>query len=368
MIRKLLTVVLAVVVIVSLVVGGCAKPAPTPAPAPAPSPAPAPAPAPGPAPAPVPTSAAEFYKGKTITMIVPLSPGGGMDTYARLSSSYLAEITGANVIVKNMTGAGGLRAVNWMYTTAPKDGLTICFGDTGVVLPPWLMDIEGTEYDVRDFEYLGLLQTTNMALVVKSGGSYTSVDALKKAKGLKFGGFGSADWVTVGSVLSAELLDLDAKVIAGYAGSGATLLALAQGEVDGFSPPLDSTFRYAAQGQCVPVFVIGLERDANWPDLPSVAEVTELSPEKTKLLQMVGFRSGRMPFAPPGVPKDRVKFLADSFAELAQGEAFPKSVVKVAGYWSGWATREEVTAIITEVAANKSDYQVLSTLMDKYVS
>jgi len=290
-----------------------------------------------------------------------------MDTYARLSATYLEDITGANVIVKNMTGAGGLRAVNWMYTTAPKDGLTICFGDTGIVFPPWLTDAEGVEYDMKEFNYLGMIQTTDMAFVVKPDGPYTSVDALKAAKDLKLGGFGPAEWVTVGAVLSAELLDLDAKVITGYKGSGATLLALAQEEIVGYAPPLDSTFRYAAEGQCKPLFVISDKRDANWPDLPTVAEVTELSEPDAKLLSMF-FSSGRMPFAPPGVPADRVKFLADSLATLAQSKDFQKSVKRVSGYWSGSASCEEVSAMAMEVAKNKPEYQSLYIpMLDKFI-
>ena len=289
-----------------------------------------------------------------------------MDTYARISATYLGDITGANVVVKNMTGAGGLRAVNWMYTTAPKDGLTICFGDTGIAWPSWLMGAEGTEYDMREFNYLGMIQTTRLNFVVKPGSPYTSVEALKQAKGLRLGGFGRAEWITMGAVLSAELLDLDAKVITGYHGSGPTLLALAQGEVDAFTPPLDSTFRYAAEGQCEPVFTLDFERDKNWPDLPSVAEVTELSEQDTKLLKMF-FPPGRMPFAPPGVPADRVKFLADSLAELAQSEHFQKSVKKVAGYWSGSTSFEEITAMAAEVAKSQADYQSLyAPMLDKY--
>ena len=364
--RKIFLISMLIFLAAILILGGCAKPAPAPAPTPAPAPAPTPAPTPTPTPAPTPVSPADFYKGNTLTIIVPTTPGGGSDTYARLVASYLSGILEATVIVDNMPGAGALVAQNYLYRKAKPDGLTIATTNPDAFWLPWLYKQEGVEYVADEFEIIAQLQPMPFVFYTKPDGPYTSVEALKQGKDIVLAAQAPTDFIIMGDVVVAEILGLDAKVISGYPGSYECALAVAQGEADGHTTPIRSARSFADQGFAHPLIMITRERDEQMPDLPALGELKELTEYDNNLLDMY-FPGGKMYVAPPGTPKDRVDFLVDTFNALFSSEDFQKSIKKVDGYWAGFRTREELMKELAAVVKLKDDYiNVFLSLAEKY--
>jgi tripartite-type tricarboxylate transporter receptor subunit TctC len=100
---------------------------------------------------------ADFYAGKTVQLIIGYAPGAGYDEYARLLGRHIGRHIPGNptVVVQNMPGAGSIRAANYLYNVAPKDGTTIGGFARGVFLDPLLGRTEGNRYDAAKFGWLG---------------------------------------------------------------------------------------------------------------------------------------------------------------------------------------------------------------------
>lgn len=285
-------------------------------------------------PAPRATTADDFYRGKTLTIIVPYNPGGSNDVLARLFATYLAPKIDGNVVVKNMPAAGGYVAYNHIYQAAKPDGLTICLGATDALFAPWITAEKGVQWDPTKFEVIGTIQPISFMFMVKTGSPYISIEALKRAKGLKFGGISPLDNYTLASVVVAALLDLDAKVVSGYKGSSAILLAIIQGELHGSAFAVDSGFNYFKQGLIKPVFVIGYKKYEPWKEVPSLNELIQLSDSDRELLDLL-IEVHKPWIAPPGTPKDRIEFLAKSLYEIAYDKGLSDTVKRIYNLWGG---------------------------------
>src|SRR5436305_2227649 len=99
---------------------------------------------------------ADFYKGKTVDLMIGYSVGGGYDVYARMIARHLGKHIPGNptVIPRNMEGAGSLRLANWLYTAAPKDGTSIGATSRGMAFDP-LLGASGAQFDAAKFNWIG---------------------------------------------------------------------------------------------------------------------------------------------------------------------------------------------------------------------
>ena len=183
---------------------------------------------------------ADFYKGKTITLLVGYGPGGGYDVYARLLARHIGKFIPGNpaVIVQNMPGAGSLRATNYLYNTAPRDGTV--FG-TFARNMPFLAILGGNknvQFDPGKFTWLGSPSSSEndayMLFVRKDAKVKTIQDAMKKdGPPLVLGGTAEGATGNDVSILLRDVLGLNIKLIAGYPDSGAIFLATERKEIDG---------------------------------------------------------------------------------------------------------------------------------------
>lgn len=254
---------LAISVLAVTLFASCAPAAPAPAatdaPKPAPpaaapaattAPAPAAAPAASPAAAPAATSnvsgaakpagdqkaVADFYQGKTVRIIVGSAAGGGYDTYARVVAKVLPKyIPGSpTVIVENMEGAGSLRAANYVYKAAPKDGTVIGHIQGGLFLQQ-VLGQEGIEFDSTKWRVLGIPAVEKPLCVATTKSGFKSIAEAMNPGGRQFvvGGNapGSSTWDTAVRLKGA--LDLNIKLVDGYDGTAKVRLAMDQGELDG---------------------------------------------------------------------------------------------------------------------------------------
>ncbi|MDH3242680.1 MAG: hypothetical protein OEO83_18660 [Alphaproteobacteria bacterium] len=281
----------------------------------------------------LPAGAADFYQGKTIKIIIGYSPGGGYDIYARNLARHMGKyIPGTpNMISQNMTGAGSLRAANYLYNRAPKDGTQ--FGTFSRTLPILALTGAGknVRYDPVKFTWIG--STASYAddayiMSVHKDAGVTSVRELmgKNAKSVTFGStnFGSTGF-DVPLVLKSTL-GLNIKLVHGYPGGSAINLAITRREMDGRTQGLSSLRTMGDwRKERVPLvqFARGMVRH---PDLQNVPTALELATrqEDRDLITMIetAFFMARPYAAPPGLPAERTKLLRAAFTAAQKDPAY----------------------------------------------
>ncbi len=258
--------------------------------------------------------AAEFYRGKTVRFVVGVGVGGGFDAYARMIAPHLAKELGANVIVENVLGAGGLLSLNQTYSAQP-DGLRLLIVNGTPAGLGQLLGQDNLRYDLTKFAHLGIIAAYPWMWVagLKSGiGKVADAKARDgKPKTVRWGGTGPSDGPADGAATTCEALQLDCRIVLGYKGSAEIALAMERGETDSLYVSDSSAAAYVQGGQAVAVASMGRVRSPLLADTPTVFEQASLSPEQEWLLD---FRAnlndlGRILVTTPGVPADRLAFL-----------------------------------------------------------
>ena len=251
-----------------------------------------------------------FYKGKTVRFIVGVGVGGGFDAYARMIAPFLAKELGANVIVENLVGAGGLLSLNQTYA-APPDGLRLLIVNGTPAGLGQLLGQDNLRYDLLKFDHLGIIAAYPWMWVVGNKSGIAGVKDGLGGKLVRWGGTGPSDGPADGAATSCEALKMNCKIVLGYKGSAEIALAMERGEVDSLYVSDSSAFAYVQAGQAVPVASMGHVRSPLLPQVPTVFEQTSLTPDQEWLLD---FRSnlndlGRILVTTPGTPADRLAFL-----------------------------------------------------------
>jgi tripartite-type tricarboxylate transporter receptor subunit TctC len=267
-------------------------------------------------------SPADFYKGKQIAMITAASPGGGYDQYARLIAQHMPRYIPGNpsIVVQNMVGAEGLRAANYIYNVAAKDGTVIggLSRNTGLA-QLYAFDSSGVQFDPRKFHWLGSpQQEIGLFIVHAKSGVKTAADL--KSKDLSV----SATAHNSPSAIYARMLNATygtrLKPVSGYQGSQAALLALERFEVEThISGGSSAAFRariepWLKSGTAHIVMQMGMSRDSAYPDVPTVLDLLTI-PSDRQLFE-IGFIeqvAGRPFVMPPGTPPDRVAVMRAAF-------------------------------------------------------
>jgi tripartite-type tricarboxylate transporter receptor subunit TctC len=260
---------------------------------------------------------AEFYKGKTIRLIVAFSAGGGFDTYSRAIGRHLGKhIPGRpTVIVENMTGAGGIIQANYMYSSAKPDGLTVGNNIGGLVLQQ-IMGAKGIQFDGRRFEYLGAPGVDHPICVLTKASGITDMEKWFAAKDpVKLGGVGPGGTASdVARALQAAL-KLPIQVVDGYKGTSDIRLAAESGELAGGCWAWESIKTMWQKGiESREVSVVVQAMPKKHPELQNVPLAIDYAKtdDAKRLLQHAVHDTAiitRLYFMPPGTPKDRVAIL-----------------------------------------------------------
>jgi tripartite-type tricarboxylate transporter receptor subunit TctC len=276
-------------------------------------------------------SAEDFYKGKTIRIVVGFSAGGGFDTYARTIARHMAKhIPGEPaIVVENMTGAGSLIAANHVYKVAKPDGLTIGHFIGGLFLGQ-VLGQKGIEFDARKFEFIGAPITDHVVCAMTKASGITSVEKWMASKApVKMGGIapGTSTPDNATRIFKAAL-GLPIQLVTGYKGTADVRLAAESGEIAGGCWGWDSvsvTWRKALDSGDA-IVVLQANRKTH-PDLPQVPQAIKLakSDEGRKMIE-VGVHSDsdivRTYTLPPGTPKDRVQLLRKAFESTLKDSEF----------------------------------------------
>jgi tripartite-type tricarboxylate transporter receptor subunit TctC len=273
-------------------------------------------------------SVADFYRGKTINMIVGYSAGGGYDIYARLIAPYLTKHLPGNpsVVVQNMDGAGSLKATNYLYNVAPKDGTAIGTFGRGLAMEP-LIGGAGTQFDATKFTWLASGTNELGVFVVWHTSPIKTWDDML-TKEFTVGGEGSGSDPDIYAALLKNLFGVKLKLISGYPGTSEVTLALERGEVDGRASwswsSLKSTKSNWINDKLVRFPVqLGTVRNPDLPDVPTILDFAKTEKQQ-QIVKLILSRQvmGRPFAAPPGVPEDRKQALRKAFDDSFKDPEF----------------------------------------------
>jgi tripartite-type tricarboxylate transporter receptor subunit TctC len=273
----------------------------------------------------------EFYRGKSVRIVVGFSAGGGFDTYARAIARHLSKhIPGnPNVVVENMTGAGSLIAANHVFKVAKPDGLTIGHFIGGFFLGQ-VLGQPGIEFDARKFEFIGAPVSDHVVCALTKASGITSVEKWMASKTpVKMGGLapGTSTPDNATRILKAAL-GLPIQVVTGYKGTADVRLAADGGELAGGCWGWDSISVTWRKGLDSGDVVVSLQANRKThPDLPNVPQAIKLAKtEESRRMIEVGIHNDsdivRTYTLPPGTPKDRVQILRKAFEATLKDPEF----------------------------------------------
>jgi tripartite-type tricarboxylate transporter receptor subunit TctC len=276
----------------------------------------------------------DFYKGRTVSIIIGYSAGGGYDSYGRLLSRYLGEhIPGRpSVVPQNMPGAGSIKAANYIYGVAAKDGTAIAtFGRTIPVAP--LLVTSGATFDGTKFTWLGSIsKDTSLCVTWSTSAVRTWDDFLTKTSIL--GGEGAGADPDVFALLYRNVFGAKARLVTGYPGTNDTALAMERGEIDGFCGLSWSTLKSRhpdwLKNKSINIIVqAGLQKEPELPDVPLARDLVK-NQEQLQILKLilVSQEMARPFAAPPGLPADRRAALIAAFDETIMDRNFLAEAIK----------------------------------------
>jgi tripartite-type tricarboxylate transporter receptor subunit TctC len=278
----------------------------------------------------------EFYRNRNVTLIANGGVGGGTDFAARLFASYWSEVTGGAMVVKVMSGGGGIEGLNSVYRADP-DGLTI--GNThhpSDMTGPKLLGTPGPKFDTRELSWIGFFGFDPNYIWIDADAPQMDADELRNAGKLVFGALSPASTGTIATIVAIDIFDLDADVIFGYEAPELGL-AVRRGEIVGYTLEASSGGVEVEKGFVKPFCSLTFERTAWYPDTPSIVELAgDLSPDEEDMVRFVeALVAGKSFFGPPGIPADRLEYLRRSFDKIMSEEGFLKQA-KVR--WAIWQT------------------------------
>jgi len=271
-------------------------------------------------------AADEFFKGKTIRLLIGTSTGGAMDDWGRLIAPHLAKNIPGNpdIVVQNMPGAGTVVAANHIYNLAEPDGLTLGLVNPGIYIDQ-LIGAKEVRFEWQKFTAIGSPERIDQVLFVRADTPYKTLDEIRNAKEPpRCSATGRSGLGYFLPKLGEEALGLKIHMVVGYGGGGEMNLAMEKGEIHCRAGTVSAyvgrepTRTWIAKGFVRALVQSGTKRYSKLPDVPTLYELMDRykSPDATQRVAKVMLSSGDLgrPFiAPPGMPAERIKVLRQAF-------------------------------------------------------
>jgi len=276
----------------------------------------------------------DFYAGKTVTLYVGYSPGGGYDTYARTLARHIGDhIPGhPSVIVKNRPGAGSMLLTNEMYNILPKDGSVIAIIGRGLPMEP-LFGTPEAKYDPRKFTWLGSMNNeVSVCVSWYKSPVKTWKDLLTTP--LIVGGTGPGSDTDTFPRIMNNILGTKLKLVTGYPGGNEVLLAMERGEVEGrcgysWSSAKSRKADWLKEGKLNILIQMSTQKHEDLPNVPLIMDLAKSEKDKAALELIYARQEFGRPFlAPPDVPADRAQALQTAFMETLKDPALIADAAK----------------------------------------
>lgn len=300
--------------------------------------------------------AEDFYRGRTIQMIIGAGIGGGYDLYARMLARTLTKHIPGNpsIVVQNMPAAGGLQAAAYIHSVAPKDGTVIAALARGAPLAPLLMDVR---FDGRQFTWLGSVAEDVSVCMTSEKSKIRQWDDMLAHE---FSLGGATSDLSNFALLIKNVFGAKARLVRGYKGTNDISIAMERGEVDGLCGISTSTIRtaFAQKIRDKQVFVIvqtALRKDPDWKHTPLLYDFARTDEQRAILRLILGSQlTGRPYAAPAGIPEDRAAVLISAFTRSMTDPEFVQATGKVNLHISP-VNAAEMTAMVADGYATSTD-------------
>lgn len=257
----------------------------------------------------------DFYRGKTIRIVVGSDAGGGFSTYSLLLSAHLGKHIPGNpaVTIEHRPGAGGVNAIDYLANAAPKDGTVIAVAMPNFFVTPFV-EPRAAKFNPADFRFLGRMSDFGRVLVSWHTSGAKTIDDLK-AKETVLGASARRSTTAIQPVLINESLGTKMKVITGFMGAGPTAVALERGEVQ------VTTIAYSTLQSLHPHWLrdkkVNIIAGLDFAEIPGVTRVRDMiaDPQKKAMWDFVAIAAefGTAYVAAPGVPVERLRILRQAF-------------------------------------------------------
>ncbi|MBI2367711.1 MAG: hypothetical protein HYV01_22290 [Deltaproteobacteria bacterium] len=275
--------------------------------------------------------AQDFYKGKTIRVIVATTPGGGFDAYSRAITRHMGKHLPGNpsFVVENMPGAGFLIGTNYLYNQAKPDGLTL--GNwIGTLVLHQVIGRKGVEFDARRFEYVGApIKNHDLCLMTRASGISGAEKWMASPTPVKLGATPPGSTPYDNAVVLREATGLPMQIVSGYKGTAEIRLAIDAGEVAGLCGLswASTKVTWRKQLESGEVKVVLQNSPAPHPDLPDVSLAINLAKTDVgrRLIQVALHDVSAITYLysfPPGTPKDRVQIFRKAFQATLKDAEF----------------------------------------------
>ena len=279
---------------------------------------------------------ADFYKGKTITVIAGTTAGALYDQWSRVLAQHMGKhIPGKpDIIVQNMPGAGHLIAANYVYNKSKPDGLTIIGSIVPTLYFDQLVGRKEAQFDWAKFGWIGSPVQGESQMYMRADTPYKTIEDVRNAKEPpRCGAQGTSDSAYYLPKLFEELLGAKFNLVQGYPGGPEIDLAVERGEIHCRSFTIEAFLSrepyhtWRKKGFVRNIIQTGKKRDSKLPETPTVWELMDKykTPESSRRLASVMLASGalgRPMLAPPGLAADRVKILRDAFNRTMEDKEF----------------------------------------------
>ncbi len=275
----------------------------------------------------------EAFRGKTVTVNIGYSTGGNYDFVGRLVARHIGKHLPGNPagVAVNMPGAGSIRAGNYLFNAAPKDGTALGVLSSSVAIEEAL-GAPGIQYKSADFAWIGRVSMILQVLATVDPSKTRGIaDALVNDTPMSGTGAGSPSEgypKLLNGVLGTKF-----RIIGGYTSSADSLLAMERGEVDGALPSWNTIKRsrpdWLREGKIHPLVQFVFERSPDLPDTPTSVELGRTPAERDILaFYTSGEEIGRSIVAPPGMAPERVRVLRKAFDDMLRDGEFLDEVRK----------------------------------------
>lgn len=301
-------------------------------------------------------AADDFYKSKQISFILSSAVGGSYDHNARLVARHWTRyIPGEpSVVVQNMPGAGGIRAANWLYNVAPKDGLTVGMINNTIVFDP-LFGNKQAQFDSTKFNWLGTPSQETALFIIWHTVPVNSLEEARKRE-LIMGASGVGSTPAFFARVLSHVFDLNVRILPGYRSQTESFQAMERGENDGYASPfwssLKSTYPHWLEEKKVrPLVYYGGVRNVEIP-APYALDILK-DPDRRAMMELAqaGLTMGRPILAPPGVDVSRVETLQKSLNELFRDSEFLTECRKIGLDCSSPLSGQQMTNFVDKIHA-----------------
>jgi tripartite-type tricarboxylate transporter receptor subunit TctC len=303
-------------------------------------------------------NAEEFYRGKTIKLVVGTASGQDYDVWARLIGRHITRhIPGQPaLIVENMPGAGHIVATNHLFNLAPRDGTVIGMVSRGMT-DAAIMKVRNIRFEPGRFNWLGSPEVNHRVMFVSAASGIARIADLFERE-LIVGAPGGGQGVTAAPLLLKNLLGLKLKVVTGYRSPGEVVLAVTRGEVGSLvttvGGPVSARRQWVTDGKMRVLFNMEPER-VPWLDAPTIFDVAKTEEQRQVLTFFAGnTRLGRPLMAPPDVPVERVALLRRAFDATMRDAAFLKEA-ETMGFEVAPQTGDQIAAQVAAALATPEE-------------